>query len=166
MYGWCFLVTFAESSCMSSQVITWEPGVNWRKVFRIDISPTNSAPGQNKFTRDEKPRSWSLRPIKWITVEEQKIIHEWHLIYSNLIAQNLNVDSVSVCSVLCDMSITFLKKIFWGRAVSLVFCYRCIMHCPPLEMLLEKPHGNKCHCVIFVFCTGRQRVLLTCGHKL
>lgn len=57
--GLYFLVTFAESSCMSSHVITWEPGVNWRKVFKIYIFPANSAAGQNKFTRGEKPQSWS-----------------------------------------------------------------------------------------------------------
>lgn len=90
--------------CMSSHVITWEPGVNWRQVFGIDISLANSAPGQNKFTGDEKPQSWSLRPIKWITVEEQKKIHEWHLIYSNLIEQKLNVGSFNVCSALCNVS--------------------------------------------------------------
>lgn len=114
MSGWCFLVTFVESSCTSSHVITWGPRVNWRKVFRIDISPANSAPGQNKLTRDEKPQSWSLRPIKWITADEQNKIYECYLIYSNLIAQKLNVGSFSVCSVLCDMSIKLLKKIFLG----------------------------------------------------
>lgn len=78
-------------------------------------------------------QSWSLRAIKWITVEEQEITHEWHLIYSNLIAQKLNMGNFRVCSVLCDESITLLKKIFWEPAVSLVYCYGHIIYCSPLE---------------------------------
>lgn len=154
-----FLVTSIEFSPLEN--LEWR-----RKVFRIDISPAKSAPGQNKFSRDEKPKSWSLRPIKWITVEEQMIIHEWHLIYSNLIAQNLNVCSFSVCIVLCDESIVLLKNNFWGPAVNLVYCYGHIIYCSPLTLtnkLSKKPYGDDCHCVIFVYCTGRQRVLLTLG---
>lgn len=98
-----------------------------------------------------------MRPIKWTTVEEQKIIHEWHLIYSNLIAQKLTVDSFSVCSVLCNMSIILLKKIFWGPSGSLMFWFRCITYFSPLKMLLEKPHGAKCCCVIFVFFYGETK---------
>lgn len=126
-----FLVTSIEFSPLEN--LEWR-----RKVFRIDISPAKSAPGQNKFSRDEKPKSWSLRPIKWITVEEQMIIHEWHLIYSNLIAQNLNVCSFSVCIVLCDESIVLLKNNFWGPAVNLVYCYGHIIYCSPLETSCQR----------------------------
>jgi len=45
----------------------------------------------------------------------------------NLIEQKLNVDSFSACSVLCDMSITLLKRFFWGPTASLVLCYGCII---------------------------------------
>lgn len=126
-----FLVISIEFSSLEN--LEWR-----RKVFRIDVSPAKSAPGQNKFTRDEKTKSWSLRPIKWITVEEQIIIHEWHLIYSNLIAQNLNVCSFSVCIVLCDESIVLLKNNFWGPAVNLVYCYGHIIYCSPLQTSCQR----------------------------